>query len=64
MKMLSLTLQGSGKRLTIVINGTIAIAESTEKGHTTITDGTHNNGGWEVKESYEEIITQLEKLSL
>ena len=49
MKIFNLTLE-SGKKITVVLSGNATFSDNRYQ------DGTHNNGGWPVKESREEII--------
>ena len=44
-----------GKAITFVVASNITIVE-TPNG-TRIVDGNHNNGGWVVRQSYEEVVT-------
>jgi len=55
----------SGRNLTIFFNNNIAVLDHKSKvrneNYTTVLDGLHNNGGWEVNESYEEVIEKIKK---
>ena len=59
MKLLELTLN-SGDKITFLVNGTFSV-RADEFG-TKVQDGTHNNGGWPVQESYQEVIKKLKEL--
>ena len=48
----------SGSKVTIFFNTNIAIVHSDE-GQVTVMDGRHNNGGWKVKGSYDEVVSKI-----
>jgi hypothetical protein len=59
MKYIQLTTR-QGAKITIFIgNGNIAVFED-PTGKVSVMDGLHNNGGWQVFESYETVITMIQ----
>jgi hypothetical protein len=60
MKYIQLTTRQGGK-VTIFIssNANLAVCVGVAK-EVTVLDGLHNNGGWQVTESYEEVIAMIQ----
>jgi hypothetical protein len=61
MKIIELTSARTGLKIAFFVTGNITVAEIKEEGKTLLNDGNHNNGGWMVKESYEEVIKKLKE---
>jgi len=47
----------SGSLITIFLSGTITVLQSS--GSVYVSDGHHNNGGWEVKGSYNDVVRKI-----
>ena len=69
MNKLTLTLKDSNNPLTIYFTTNLAVCigknSNTNEKEIRVMDGLHNNGGWNVKESYDQVIAKIdEALSL
>ena len=63
MKLLELTLS-NGNPTMFIIDGNFNVTKwDSESGvGCVINDGNHNNGGWKIKESYEDVIAKIKSL--
>lgn len=58
--MIELTVAASGNKVCIVDHNSITFAENKrEKANCQVMDGRHNNGGWFVIETYEEVKAKI-----
>ena len=58
MRILEVTLT-NGKKSTLFLNGNFVVTSTDIDNVCRISDGVHNNGGWEVIGTYKSIITRL-----
>ena len=57
-----LTLVDSGKPITIYFSNNLTVIPTYHNDGSLIQDGNHNNGGWTVLESYEEVMKQIDSV--
>ena len=60
--MIELTIASSGNKLTIVDHNSISFADISDgksQANCLVLDGRHNNGGWRVCETYEEVKAKI-----
>jgi len=50
----------SGRKATIGLSGNFVVYEK-DDGGCRLADGVHNNGGWDIKDSYKEVINKIKK---
>ena len=58
MRILEVVLK-SGNKATLFLSSNFVVTETDVENVCRISDGIHNNGGWEVMASYKSIITKL-----
>ena len=58
---LTLTLAHNGQPLNLFLSGNFAVHHYMDTKDGCIQDGVHNNGGWHVKETPEEILEQIKQ---
>ena len=61
MKFIELTLANGDKISFLVGRGPLNIREG-ENGGSKVQEGSHNNGGWPIRESYKKVMEMLKKL--
>jgi hypothetical protein len=62
MKILILPLIGGSEATFFLNTNNLVVIDSKDKKTCTICDGIHNNGGWKIAKSYDEVVKEITRI--